>query len=118
MTAAFDHPKFGPVARTPDERFANLPAWTYAPHYIDDLAGFEGLRLHYIDEGPQDEHDGVDLDPGYAKETLKNLQSIWRRRRSMRGSRLSGNDSATGLPSASPALRSQARCRPKCCAAR
>lgn len=24
-------------------------------------------------------HDGVDLDPGYAKETLKNLQSIWRR---------------------------------------
>lgn len=54
MTAAFDHPKFGPVARTPDERFANLPAWTYAPHYIDDLAGFEGLRLHYIDEGPQD----------------------------------------------------------------
>jgi len=24
-------------------------------------------------------HDGVDLDPGYAKETLKNLQAIWRR---------------------------------------
>ncbi len=24
-------------------------------------------------------HDGVDLDPGYAKETLKNLQSLWRR---------------------------------------
>ncbi|MEW6430518.1 MAG: SpoVR family protein [Myxococcota bacterium] len=24
-------------------------------------------------------HDGMDLDPGYAKETLKNLQALWRR---------------------------------------
>jgi hypothetical protein len=53
MSAAFDHPKFGPVVRTPDARFANLPGWPYAPHYIDDLPGFEGLRLHYIDEGPR-----------------------------------------------------------------
>lgn len=54
MTAAFDHPTFGPIARTPDARFANLPGWTYAPDYIDDLKGFEGLRLHYVDEGPPD----------------------------------------------------------------
>jgi pimeloyl-ACP methyl ester carboxylesterase len=40
--------------RTPDERFAGLPGWSYAPHYIDDLKGFEGLRLHYLDEGPID----------------------------------------------------------------
>lgn len=40
--------------RTPDERFANLPGWKYAPHYIDDLKGYEGLRMHYIDEGPRD----------------------------------------------------------------
>ena len=40
--------------RTPDERFANLPDWPYAPHYRDDLPGFEGLRLHYVDEGPAD----------------------------------------------------------------
>ena len=53
MSAAFDHPKFGPVVRTPDVRFANLTGWPYAPHYIDDLPGFEGLRLHYIDEGPR-----------------------------------------------------------------
>ena len=39
--------------RTPDERFANLPGWTYAPHYFDDLPGYEGLRMHYIDEGPR-----------------------------------------------------------------
>lgn len=40
--------------RTPDERFAALPDWPYAPGYIEDLAGYEGLRLHYIDEGPRD----------------------------------------------------------------
>ncbi|MEO6410472.1 MAG: haloalkane dehalogenase [Burkholderiaceae bacterium] len=37
--------------RTPDERFANLPDWTCEPHYVDDLAGADGLRLHYVDEG-------------------------------------------------------------------
>ncbi|MCA8901539.1 MAG: alpha/beta fold hydrolase [Hyphomonas sp.] len=39
--------------RTPDERFEGLPGWTYAPHYVDDLPGYEGLRVHYVDEGPQ-----------------------------------------------------------------
>ena len=38
-------------ARTPDERFADLPAWPFAPRYADDLAG-SGLRMHYVDEGP------------------------------------------------------------------
>lgn len=37
--------------RTPDERFAGLPGYAFKPHYIDDLAGYEGLRLHYLDEG-------------------------------------------------------------------
>ncbi|MEZ5895676.1 MAG: haloalkane dehalogenase [Parvularculaceae bacterium] len=40
--------------RTPDARFENLPGWPYAPHYIDDLPGYEGLRMHYVDEGPKD----------------------------------------------------------------
>lgn len=40
--------------RTPEERFANLPDWPYAPRYIDDLPGYEGLRAHYIDEGPRE----------------------------------------------------------------
>lgn len=39
--------------RTPDERFTNLPGWSYAPRYIDDLPGYQGLRAHYIDEGPR-----------------------------------------------------------------
>jgi haloalkane dehalogenase len=47
--------------RTPDARFSNLPGWDYAPNYIDDLEGYEGLRMHYVDEGPSsgDAKDGV-----------------------------------------------------------
>lgn len=40
--------------RTPDSRFNDLPDYAFTPHYIDDLPGFEGLRLHYVDEGPRD----------------------------------------------------------------
>ena len=36
------------VFRTPDARFATLPGYDFAPHYVD----VEGLRLHYVDEGP------------------------------------------------------------------
>jgi haloalkane dehalogenase len=39
--------------RTPDEAFANLPGFPCAPHYLDNLPGYDGLRLHYVDEGPQ-----------------------------------------------------------------
>ena len=38
------------VLRTPDERFANLPGFSFAPHYVD----IQGLRMHYVDEGPRD----------------------------------------------------------------
>jgi haloalkane dehalogenase len=40
--------------RTPDDHFAALPGYAFAPQYCDDLAGFEGLRLHYLDEGRRD----------------------------------------------------------------
>lgn len=40
------------IYRTPDDRFANLTDFPYAPNYVDDLAGYEGLRMHYLDEGP------------------------------------------------------------------
>ena len=36
--------------RTPDARFENLPNFPFRPHYVDDLSGFENLRLHYLDE--------------------------------------------------------------------
>ena len=44
--------------RTPDARFEDLPGYDYAPHYVDDLPAYEGLRIHYVDEGPQDAIDG------------------------------------------------------------
>src|SRR5271156_4907413 len=42
------------VLRTPDARFANLPGFTYAPHYLNvkDADGTV-LRIHTVDEGPQ-----------------------------------------------------------------
>ena len=42
--------------RTPDERFVGLPDYEFQPNYIEDLQGDEGLRLHYLDEGPKDAH--------------------------------------------------------------
>ena len=41
--------------RTPDERFKNLPGYAFAPKYlqVDDSEGGE-LRVHYLDEGPED----------------------------------------------------------------
>ena len=41
------------VLRTPDDQFINLPNWDFTPNYIDDLAGYEHLRVHFIDEGPK-----------------------------------------------------------------
>jgi haloalkane dehalogenase len=40
--------------RTPDDRFALLPFFPYAPRYVDDLPGYPGLRMHHVDEGPRD----------------------------------------------------------------
>ena len=40
--------------RPPEERFVDLSDFPYGPIYIDNLKGFEGLRLHYVDEGPED----------------------------------------------------------------
>ncbi len=40
--------------RTPEDRFSDLPGWSFEPNYTDELDGYEGLRVHYVDEGPQD----------------------------------------------------------------
>ncbi|MDQ6679368.1 MAG: haloalkane dehalogenase [Pseudomonadota bacterium] len=42
------------VLRTPDERFADLPGYLFAPRYTTTLRSFEGLCAHYLDEGPAD----------------------------------------------------------------
>ena len=38
------------VLRTPDERFEGLPGWPFEPRYVE----VDGLRMHYVDEGPRD----------------------------------------------------------------
>ncbi len=40
--------------RTPDDRFADLPDFPFAPHYVDVGVGVAPLRMHYLDEGPAD----------------------------------------------------------------
>lgn len=39
-----------PFVRTPDENFEGLADFPFAPHYFD----IDGLRMHYLDEGPAD----------------------------------------------------------------
>lgn len=38
------------ILRTPEERFENLPDYPFEPHYIE----VDGIRIHYVDEGPAD----------------------------------------------------------------
>ncbi len=45
-----DLPHMQEILRTPEARFANLPAFPWAPHYT--IVG--GLRIAHIDEGPKD----------------------------------------------------------------
>ncbi|MBS1849252.1 MAG: haloalkane dehalogenase [Actinobacteria bacterium] len=55
------------ILRTPDEQFADLPGFTFEPHYVDvpvdaeaapspgdDTGDRARLRVHYLDEGPTD----------------------------------------------------------------
>jgi pimeloyl-ACP methyl ester carboxylesterase len=56
------------VLRTPEERFAGLPGFGYAPRYAD----VDGLRLAYVETGPAD---------GEPVLLLHGEPSWWRRRR-------------------------------------
>ncbi len=44
------------LLRTPDESFEDLPGFPFAPHYVEVPSGDgdQGLRIHYLDEGPAD----------------------------------------------------------------
>lgn len=48
------HPLRDDALRTPEPRFNNLPGYSWEPHYLSDLPSLAGLRMHYLDEGPQD----------------------------------------------------------------
>jgi haloalkane dehalogenase len=38
------------ILRTPDERFRDMQGYPFEPHYIET----DGLRIHYVDEGPRE----------------------------------------------------------------
>ncbi|MGH8980295.1 MAG: haloalkane dehalogenase [Acidimicrobiales bacterium] len=46
------------ILRTGDERFETLPGFDFAPHYVDvptgDAGGASSLRVHFVDEGPDE----------------------------------------------------------------
>jgi pimeloyl-ACP methyl ester carboxylesterase len=39
------------ILKTPAERFANLPGFSWAARWRDDLPGYSGLAMSYLDEG-------------------------------------------------------------------
>ncbi|MFK7933205.1 MAG: haloalkane dehalogenase [Saprospiraceae bacterium] len=39
------------ILYTPEERFANLPGYDFQPNYVEVA---DGLKMHYLDEGPKD----------------------------------------------------------------
>ena len=47
------HPLRDDALRTPPECFADLPAYPWESRYVNDLPALGGLRLHYLDLGPQ-----------------------------------------------------------------
>ncbi len=42
--------------RTPAGRFDGLPGYPWEPRYVSSLPALDGLRMHYIDEGPATAH--------------------------------------------------------------
>jgi tRNA(adenine34) deaminase len=40
--------------RPADDCFQDLPGYPWSPHYLNDLPSLNGLRMHYLDEGPRD----------------------------------------------------------------
>ena len=46
------HPLRDDALRTPDKAFERLPDFPWQPQYLSDLPALDGLRLHFIDEGP------------------------------------------------------------------
>ena len=40
--------------KSSQSQFENLPGFSFKSEYLSDLPGYEGLRLHYVDQGPRD----------------------------------------------------------------
>lgn len=49
-----NHPLRPDALRTADAHFEALAGYPWQPRYLSDLPALGGLRMHYLDEGPQD----------------------------------------------------------------
>lgn len=48
------HPLRDDALRTPDTCFEGLPGYPWPANYVSNLPTLDGLRMHYLDEGPRD----------------------------------------------------------------
>ena len=48
------HPLRDDALRTAERCFSELPDYPWRPNYVSDLPALQGLRMHYLDTGPQD----------------------------------------------------------------
>ena len=44
------------VLSTPSDRFDGIVEYPYNEHWVNTLPGYEGIKIHYVDEGPADVH--------------------------------------------------------------
>lgn len=51
-SSSYDMPSI-PYLRTPDDCFLDLPGYPWQAAYTDKLPALDGLRMHYLDEGPR-----------------------------------------------------------------
>ena len=51
LVPAVGHMSTVEAVRTPEDRFADLPGYPFSPRYVTLP---DGLRMHYVDEGPAD----------------------------------------------------------------
>ncbi|TNF56528.1 MAG: tRNA adenosine(34) deaminase TadA [Burkholderiales bacterium] len=58
LKAFFQHRRGNPqplredAVRCPESAFEDLPGYPWEPHYLSHLPSLDGLRMHYLDEGP------------------------------------------------------------------
>jgi tRNA(adenine34) deaminase len=48
------HPLRDDALRTAEACFDDLPGYPWSPCYVSDLPSLDGLRMHYLDEGPRE----------------------------------------------------------------
>ena len=56
LQAQLNHPLRDDALRTPDTAFDSVPDYPWQPHYVSDLPALGGLRMHYLNEMPDEQN--------------------------------------------------------------